>query len=162
MRVNYILLIAATMIFLSCSPEAQKVELSNPGFGVIATSIDVVAEGVDLPVLLRTDDIIKGIQFTLSWDPTIGQVIKPVLTAMNPGFTISSSDGARGEMKVLIFNMSGDELITSDPSIMTIPVRILDSNAIDFAMTFKDVMFAGPGGAAYEIPVTHANLKINR
>ncbi|NQT63895.1 MAG: hypothetical protein HQ556_13120 [Candidatus Marinimicrobia bacterium] len=162
MRLKISLLTTTLLIFLSCSQEVQKVELSNPGFGVTASSIDAADEGVDIPVLMQTDDIIKGIQFTLTWDPNVGQVIKPTLTATNPGFTISSSEGGQGEMKVLIFSMTGDVFNTSDPTIMTIPVRITDPDAPVFAMAFKDAIFAGPSAIAYEIPVLHAKLKINR
>ncbi len=160
MRVKYSIILITLVMFLSCSRETQNVELSNPGFGVIRTNIEVLDEGVDLPVLLRTDDIIKGIQFTLSWNPSVAQVIKPALTPTNPGFTISSSNGSQGEMKVLIFSMSGDVLNTTDSIIMTIPVRIIDPDAKLFNLVFKDVIFAGPGAVSYEIPVSQANLKV--
>ena len=153
---------AILWLLLSCSQEAKKIELSNPGFGVTASSIEATDEGVDLPVMLKTEDIIKGIQFTLTWDPNVAQVIKPTLTSTNSGFSISAGDGNRGEMKVLIFSMAGDVFNTDDPTIMTIPVRIIDSEATLFTMAFKDAIFAGPSAVAYEIPVLHANLKINR
>ncbi|MBC8193564.1 MAG: hypothetical protein ISR87_04455 [Candidatus Marinimicrobia bacterium] len=161
MRLLNCLLAATLLILLSCSQEAQIIELSDPGFGVTASSIDAADEGVDIPVLMKTDDIIKGIQFTLTWDPAVGQVIKPSLTSSNPGFTVSSSEGGRGEMKVLIFSMPGDVFNMSDPTIMTIPVRIINPDAPLFVLAFKDAIFAGPNGVAYEIPVFHAKLKIN-
>ncbi|MBT4036207.1 MAG: hypothetical protein HOB84_04080 [Candidatus Marinimicrobia bacterium] len=162
MRLKISLLVTLLLFFLSCSQEVQTVELSNPGFGITASSIDAAAEGVDIPVLMKTDDIIKGIQFTLTWDPGVGQVIKPTLTAANPGFTISSSEGGRGEMKVLIFSMTGAVFNTTDPAIMTIPVRIINPDAPDFTLAFNNAIFAGPSATAYEIPVLHAKLKINR
>ncbi len=162
MRVTYGLIIVLLLLLQSCSKETSNRELSHPGFGVTETTIKAVDAGVDLPVLLKTDDIIKGIQFTLSWDASIGQVLQPALTAANPGFTISSGEGDRGEMKVLIFSMTGDEINTTDPKIMTIPVRIIDPDASRFALAFKDAIFAGPSAVAYEIPVTHAKLEIIR
>ncbi|MBC8375600.1 MAG: hypothetical protein H8E26_06100 [FCB group bacterium] len=162
MRLKISLLATTLLIFLSCSQEVQQVELSNPGFGVTASSINAADEGVDIPVLMKTEDIIKGMQFTLTWDPNVGQVIKPSLTATNPSFTISASEGGRGEMKVLIFSMTGDVFNTSDPTIMMIPVRITDPDASVFTLAFKDAIFAGPSAIAYEIPVLHAKLKINR
>ncbi|NQV42967.1 MAG: hypothetical protein HQ506_11490 [Candidatus Marinimicrobia bacterium] len=161
MRPNNYLLLAIVLLFISCSQETQVVELSDPGFGVIATNIEAVDEGVDIPVLMKTNDVIKGMQFSLTWDPTVGQVIKPTLTSSNPGFTISSSEGGRGEMKVLIFSMTGDILDTSNPNIVTIPVRIIDPDAALFTLAFEDAIFAGPNAVAYDIPVLHANLKIN-
>ena len=162
MYVKLFLFATALLLLLSCSQKAQNIGLSNPGFGVTAVSIDAIAEGVDLPILMKTDDIIKGIQFTLTWDPAVAQVIKPVLTRSNPGFTISASEGGLGAMKVLIFSMSGDVFQTADPNIMTIPVRIIDPDATRFTLEFKDAIFAGPSAVAYEIPLWHAKLKINR
>ncbi len=161
MRLINCLLAATVLILLSCSQEAQIVELSDPGFGVTASSIDPNDEGVDIPVLMKTNDIIKGMQFTLVWDPDVGQVIKPSLTSSNPGFTISASEGGGGEMKVLIFSMSGDVFNTIDPTIMTIPVRIINPEATLFTMVFKDAIFAGPSAVAYSIPIFHGNLEIN-
>ncbi len=161
MHLKNSLLAATILFFLTCTQEVQKVELSSPGFGVTASSIDVADEGVDIPVLMKTDDVIKGMQFTLTWDPNIGQVIKPALTPANPNFTISASDGDLGEMKVLIFSMTGDVFNTDDPTVMNIPVRITDPDASMFSLAFKDAIFAGPSAIAYEIPVSHARLKIN-
>ena len=162
MRLTISLLATTLLFFQSCSQDVQKVELSNPGFGITASSIDAADEGVDIPVLMKTDDIIKGMQFTLTWDPSIGQVIKPSLTATNPGFTISASEGGLGQMKVLIFSMTGAVFNTTDPAIMTIPVRIINPDAPDFTLAFNNAIFAGPSATAYEIPVLHAKLKINR
>jgi hypothetical protein len=116
---------------------------------------------VDIPVLLKSSDVIKGIQFTLTWNSSVGQVLKPSLTASNPNFTVSTSEGNRGEMKVLIFSLTGDLINTEDDTIMTIPVRIINAEASDFTLAFKDVIFAGPNAISYDIPVFHANLKIN-
>jgi len=162
MRIKISLVIASIFICLSCSKETQQIELTNPGFGVTASTIDVVDEGFDVPVLLKSDEIIKGLQFTLSWDPAIAQVIQPVMTASNPGFTISSGDGVRGEMKVLIFSMTGDVMVTTNSTILNIPVRIIDPGAELFELSFNDAIFAGPSAVSYEIPITHANLKINQ
>ncbi len=161
MRHKYYLLITIFFFFLSCSQKAQIVELSDPGFGVTTSSIDAADAGVDIPVLMKTDEIIKGMQFTLGWDPVIGQVIKPSLTASNPGFTISASEGGRGEMKVLIFSMAGDVFNTSDLTVMNIPVRIISPEADFFTLRFENAIFAGPSAVSYEMPVFHANLKIN-
>lgn len=161
MKPKYYLLAALFLIFPSCSPQAPLAELSDPGFGVIASSIEAIDEGVDIPVLMKTADVVKGIQFTLTWDPAVGQVLKPALTATNPGFTISASEGGRGVMKVLIFSMSGEILETSNPNIMTIPIRIINPDAPLFKLEFKDAIFAGPNAMSYPIPVQHANLKIN-
>ena len=162
MRLKNYLLAAPLLLLLSCSQDIQIVELTNPGFGVTASSINATDEGVDIPVLMKTDDVIKGMQFTLTWDPGVSQVLKPSLTASNSGFTISSSEGGKGEMKVLIFSMTGEVFNTSDPNIMTIPVRIINPDAPTFALAFKNAIFAGPSAVAYEIPVHHANMKINR
>lgn len=161
MRQKYYLLITIFFLLVSCSKKAQIIELSDPGFGVTASSIGAADEGVDVSVMMKTDDIIKGMQFTLGWDPDVGQVIKPSLTSSNPGFTISASEGDRGEMKVLIFSMAGDVFNTSDPTVMTIPVRIINPEATFFTLTFENAIFAGPSAVSYDIPVFHANLKIN-
>ncbi|MCF7826997.1 MAG: hypothetical protein K9N29_10140, partial [Candidatus Marinimicrobia bacterium] len=123
MHAKYRLMIAMLMVLVSCAQdtETKKIELSNPGFGITETSIDALDEGVDVPVLLRTNDVIKGMQFTLSWNPNLGQVIKPALTDANPGFTISAGEPVNGEMKVLIFSMKGEVFNTDDSTIMTIP-----------------------------------------
>ena len=154
-------ILVTTLILVSCSQEVQEVELSKPGFGITATSIDATDEGVDIPVLMKTNDVIKGMQFTITWNPSVGQVLKPALTSTNPGFTISSSEGGEGEMKVLVFSMTGDVFNTSDPTIMTIPVRIIDPDAPLLKLVFKNAIFAGPSAVSYEIPVLHANLRIN-
>jgi len=163
MHAKYRLMIVTLMVLVSCSQDMEtKIELSNPGFGITETSIKAMDEGIDLPVLLKTDDVIKGMQFTLSWDPSIGQVIQPTLTNTNPGFTLSAGVAGNGEMKILIFSMQGDVFNTGESTIMTIPVRIIDPDATIFSLTFKDAIFAGPGAVSYPIPVTHARLKINR
>lgn len=163
MKMNKIsLLTSITLLLISCSSEPKEKDLTSPGFGVTATSIRAADEGVDIPVLLKSDEIIKGMQFTLAWDPNIGQVIQPVLTEANQGFTVSSSDGERGEMKVLIFSMTGDILSTTESVVMNIPIRITDLESETFDLFFYDAIFAGPKAVSYEIPVTHANLKIQR
>ncbi len=163
MHTKFILIFSSLIFLFSCAQTtAEKIELSNPGFGVIETSISAITEGVDIPVLLNSNDVIKGIQFTLSWDPTVGQVLQPTLTSSNPGFTISSSESQHGEMKVLIFSMSGDIFTVTDPEVMKVPVRIIDEEAPIFKLFFNDAIFAGPSSVSYQIPVEHANLRIDR
>jgi len=160
-RLSY--LIAGGMllcIFMGCSSRSDELELTDPGFGITATRIKAADSGVDIPVLLQSDDPIKGLQFTLEWNPKLGQVIKPVMTEKNAGFTISTSEVSGGVMKVLAFSMSGDQLDTSDPVIMHIPIRITDSSTDSFELLFQDVIFAGPAAASYDIPITHAKLKV--
>jgi|FLOH01.1.fsa_nt_gi hypothetical protein len=163
MRLGQLISIGALTLLMSCSSETpNNMEISDPGFGIVASSVDARLEGVDIPILLKSADVIKGIQFTMSWDPEIGQVIEPSLTELNPGFTVSSSEGTNGQMKVLIFSMTGDVLNTNELKFMTVPVRIIDREAQTFDLSFKDVIFAGPNATSYSIPVTHAKLKIKR
>lgn len=160
-KFNYLIL--ALVFIISCSRDVPTtLELSNPGFGITQTTIDARPEGVDVPVLIKTNDVIKGLQFTLSWNPELGQVIKPSLTDANPGFTISAGEAVNGEMKILIFSMQGEAFDTKEQVIMNIPIRIIDPDADLFTLTFRNTIFAGPGAISYEIPVTHARLKINR
>lgn len=161
-KTKFSILAIITLALIACSSEPKERKLTSPGFGVTATSIRVADEGIDIPVLLISDEVIKGMQFTLSWNPNVGQVIKPALTESNQGFTISSSEGERGEMKVLIFSMTGDVLNTAEPVVMNIPIRIIDPEAEAFELFFYDAIFAGPKAVSYEIPVTHAKLKITR
>jgi len=163
MRLPQMIFIVAPAFLMSCSSETlEKIEISDPGFGIVAASVDSHIEGVDIPVLLKSADVIKGIQFTLSWDSEIGQVIEPKLTDMNNGFTISSSEGIEGQMKVLVFSMTGEVLNTTELELMTIPVRIIDQEADTFNLSFRDVIFAGPNAASYSIPITNAKMKIKR
>lgn len=162
MKLNFSLIVVSTLLLLACSQESKESELTSPGFGVTANTIRADQEGMDIPVLLKTEETIKGLQFTLSWDPTIGQVIKPELTEANSGFTVSTTDAVRGEMKVLIFSMTGDVLNTAEPVIMHIPIRIMDGEAENFELFFNDAIFAGPKAVAYQIPVSHGQLKILR
>ena len=162
MRASLNLTIVTLVLLASCSRESRELELNNPGFGVMATTIDAQAEGVDLPIHIKSDEVIKGIQYTMVWDPSVGQVMQPQLTEANSDFTISSTDGLGGKMKVLIFSMTGVELNMEESSIMNIPVRILDPEATDFTIIFEDVIFAGPNASSYSIPISHANLEIIR
>ncbi len=161
MYLKHYLILIVSILLISCSGEPAKIELSNPGFGVVETSIEARSEGVDLPVLLKTDEAIKGIQFTLAWEPSIGIVGTPVLTGNNSGFTITAKTRTNGTMKVLIFSMTGEELNTKDPEIMRIPVSILDPESSLFTLEFEKVIFAGPNARSYDIPVTDARLKIS-
>lgn len=160
LRIGIIIFTIAT--FFSCAKQESTNVLSSPGFGIIETSVTTSVAGVDLPVYLKSDDIIRGIQFTLHWDETVGQVIKPELTEANPGFTVSAGEASGGQMKVLIFSMSGDDLVVGDNAFLTIPIRIIDTEASAFKITFKDPIFAGPKASSYSIPVSHANLKISK
>ncbi len=160
MRIKYILILLSLILFLSCSKEPPEVTLSDPGFGVVETQINAGPKVVDLPVLFNTELEVKGIQFTLTWDATIAKVGQPQLTDQNPGFTVSTSKGGQGAMKVLIFSMTGDVLNTLDPEIMTIPVSILDPQAEAVSLIFDQAVFAGPNAMSYDIPITHASLTI--
>jgi len=155
-----IIFISLAFLMLGCSQESNRIALTDPGFGITATTIHSRDEGEDVPILLKSEEVIKGIQFTMVWDARIGQVIKPALTSANPGFTISVNDSERGRMKVLVFSITGEEFNQTDSSIMSVPIRITDPEAQEFDLVFEDVIFAGPNATAYEIPVSHANLKI--
>lgn len=157
---RYTLLAMTAFLFMHCAQEPAKIELSNPGFGMVETSIAIRAEGTDLPVLLNTDQAIKGIQFTMVWDPTLAVVGQPVLTPTNSGFTVSAKKNINGTMKVLVFSMTGDVLNTTDPHVMNIPVSILEIEATKISIDFEDVIFAGPSATSYDIPVTQARLKV--
>ncbi len=159
---RYIFVLLVLALFSSCSRETPPVELSDPGFGIVQTSIDAGDETVDLPVLIRTDKEIKGIQFTLTWDASIAKVGEPELTALNPDFTVSSRKGSIDKMKVLVYSLTGAVMNVSDPTILTIPMSIIDSQAKTVSLVFDKPVFAGPNAISYTIPVTHAKLRIQQ
>ncbi|NQV15042.1 hypothetical protein HQ531_06250 [bacterium] len=161
MQIRLIIISTALILLISCTSEKQKIELSDPGFGVVETSIDAGSKVVNLPVLINTQEEIKGIQFTMTWDEEVAKVGKPHLTKLNSGFTVSTGAPARGQMKVLVFSMAGDVLNTLEPEILSIPITIIDPAAAEFSLIFENAIFAGSNAKSYEIPVSHANLKIN-
>ncbi|MEA3287288.1 MAG: hypothetical protein U9Q77_07925 [Candidatus Marinimicrobia bacterium] len=161
MRFRYFIPLLILILFNFCSKQSPEVQLSDPGFGVVETHIDV-DKVVDLPVLIKFDQVIKGIQFTLTWDTAIVKVGQPELTELNSGFTVSTSKGTGGEMKVLVFSMTGDVLNTSEPEILSIPISVLDSLADQVSLLFDKAVFAGPNALSYDIPVTHANLTVRK
>jgi len=154
-------LVAFFILLISCTTEeSPKAQLSNPGFGVIETSISRDVNTTNLPVLIKTDQVIKGLQFTLTWDGTAAKIGQPQLTGLNSKFTVSVGKASAGQMKVLVFSMTGEALDTSEPVFMTIPVSILDSETEEISIFFNKAVFAGPNASSYDIPVTHAQLKV--
>ncbi len=160
--INYSIITILIALTISCAKKVQNVAISDPGFGITTTIIEARSEGVDIPVFMKTQDVIKGFQFTLKWNPSVGQVLAPQLTDANSGFTVSAGEGTDGAMKVLVFSMSGDILQVPDTEILTIPVRIIDSDATTFSITLADAIFAGPKATSYNIPVTHGRMTIEQ
>ena len=160
MKLKLIGTLMLILVFISCSDQPDTPELTSPGFGVVESVIDARPEGVDIPILMKSEDIIKGIQFTLVWDVKKGIVGKPLLTDANASFTLTSSNPSNGRIKVLIYSMSGDQLDLSDPQILTFPVSIIDQSVTDFTVIFENPIFAGPSASSYTIPVTHAKMKV--
>ncbi len=160
MRLRYIIILITLVLISACTREAPKSELSDPGFGVLEDIIEAGVGLVHLPVLLKSDQVIKGIQFTLAWDTTIAKLGKPLLTDLNPGFNVSTSEAVDGQMKVLIFSLTGDELNTLVPEILTIPVSLINPQADQLILSFEEAVFAGPNAMSHKIPISHAKLKV--
>ena len=156
------LLLVSLILIMGCSREAPEQSLTDPGFGVTTLEIKAGAGPTNLPVYLKSAEPVKGIQFTLKWDPTIGQVSQPVLAPGNPGFTVSSNQGRPGSMKVLVFSLQGDILDPNQQEILNIPIEISSSAAERFTLRFDEAVFAGPSAKSYAIPVSHADLRIMR
>jgi len=149
-------------LFGSCSRELPEKSLSRPGFGVTQTRIIADGSETELPVLLNTTDIIKGLQFTLVWDVNQVRVGEPRLTETNPDFTVSVGNSRNGRMKVLVFSMTGGAMNTTDPEILKLPVRVIDPKADEVQIRLDKAVFAGPHAKSYAIPVTHAQLTVER
>ncbi len=148
------------IMLIACTEEGSQNTLSEPGFGIVETRISALENTTQIPVLLKTDELIKGLQFTLSWDTTLVTVGPPELNDLNASFTLKVGEGSLGKMKVLVFSMSGDALDTSEPAFMMLPVTLFDTQADVIDIFLNDVVFAGPQAASYSIPVTHAKLKV--
>jgi len=159
-EVRYILGILMLLGLLACSKAPDKKVLSTPGFGIIEDQIAGSGQTVELPVLLNTDQDIKGLQFTLIWDPAIARVGPPQLTAENPDFTVSTGNGRDGRMKVLVFSMTSAIMHTENPVILTLPVTVIATAGQEVSIQFAKAVFAGPNAKSYTIPVTHAQLEV--
>lgn len=162
MHLKHISILILLILLISCDSDKTRIELTTPGFGVVETSIDATSKTVDLPVLINTQDEIKGVQFTLKWDTKIAEVGQPKVNELNPGFTVSAGKAVNGQMKVLMYSLAGEVLNTSESQILTIPITIINSEADNFSLIFDNAVFAGPNAKSYEIPVTHAQLKLTR
>ena len=160
MRLKRILAGMMIVMLIACTGNTPEKTLSTPGFGVVETRIAATAGEVEIPILLKTTDVIKGLQFTLVWDKNQVRVGEPLLTETNPGFTVSTGNGRQGRMKVLVFSMTGEEMNTSDPEILKLPVRVVDPQAQDVMIQFDKAVFAGPHAKSYAIPVSNAQLKV--
>ncbi len=157
--VSHILMI--TFVFLvGCSSDSKDPVLTSPGFGITKSEVSRSISETEIPVYLKYDEPVKGIQFTLDWDPDQADVGQPVINATNPGFTVSSKSAPGGRMKVLIFSMQGDVFDLTDPEVFRLPIKITDENCTEFNLRFEDAVFAGPSAASYDIPVSHAKFKV--
>ena len=160
MHIARIFVFLYLLILIGCASEKQKPVLSDPGFGVTAVEIQAGAEDVEIPVYLKYDEPVKGIQFTLVWDAAKVEVSKPILLDTNPSFTVSNNEPRNGQMKVLIFSMQGNILDVSDPEVFRLPLKLIDKEAPEVELRFENAVFAGPSASSYDIPITHAKIKI--
>lgn len=162
MKSSRIFGVIIVLMFIGCSTERKEKELSEPGFGITAIDIKAGKDEIGIPVYLKFNEDVKGIQFILSWDETIAEISQPEMTRTNPNFTVSNNQARDGKMKVLIFSMQGDVMDVTDPHIFDLPIEIINDEASELTVHFEDVVFAGPNASSYEIPVTHAQLAILR
>ena len=152
------------MLFLltACSSDSVEVELTDPGFGFTWKQISAEPAGFDVPIHLKYPEPMKGIQFTLVWDPSEGMVGEPVLREPNQSFSLSVNKKTPGRMKVLIYSMTSETFDLSSSHIMDLPVSILSREVQQFKLMFEDAIFAGPQAAAYTLPISHGQFEVLR
>ena len=160
MKMRYMIFGLMSMLLITtCGKEVKVESFPNPGFGFNQSSIHQ-RDGM-LPLLLAHDQPIKGVQFTLRWDPSQLKLETPLVTESNSEFTVSANPGTPGRMKVLLFSFQGGELDLTDSQILQIPYAVTSQSIQKISIQLEDVVFAGPAATSYEIPVSQGDFEVS-
>ena len=112
--------------------------------------------GPAIPVSVRSDQMVAGLQMTLTFDPAKLAVGTPQLPGRSAGMTLQSHTDD-GQIRLVLFSPDGYGITAGDGHILFIPVRILNGTP---AVTMSQVVLADrqaqaisviPGNAAVQV-----------
>lgn len=153
------LLLFVGFVVIACSKEEVAVESAQPGFGI--GEVEINSGAAKIPVFLRYDKPVKGVEFVLSWNLSELEVKSPILLPGNESFSVHSKVRDGNQLKVLVFSMKGDAMDLSNEIILHLPVVSMDGFKGISQLSFSDYVFAGGNSASYDIPVENGIISVN-
>ena len=102
---------------------------------------------------MSNDDSVAGFQFTLDFNPNIGDVVSVSTTNRTEGFNVSTNNGI-----VVGFSLTGDVIAPGDGPIVS--VTVVGSSTGTAAACLSDVVISDPAGQAMNPTATCGTLSV--
>ena len=160
--VTILMALIAMLILAACGKnDSKKTAVAEIPEGLALGSV-TVADGqiVNLPMTLKSELPVLGLQFDIAWDTSLVTLGEPVMVASNEFMSIRSKMGA-GRSRSLIFNTQSKAMDLTAGEILTIPVTIHSRMVGETPIQLTQVIVAGSNAKQIDLPVLSGKIVLS-
>jgi len=145
-------LVGIINIILGRPIEAPGIGFSAP-LVVVDLDLDGLKKGTDDRIYVHSEEIVPvaGVQLKLEYDPDQLSFSSPLVTDRSSDFIIQYKDEGKGELILVMYNLSGGAIEPGAGNIISLPAKLKPGLEGDPEIDIKEAIVADPGAAV--IPV---------
>ncbi|MCF7797114.1 MAG: hypothetical protein K9N11_05340 [Lentisphaeria bacterium] len=127
---------------------------------ILGTETGTTGDTLLVPLMLKTQDKVMGIQFDVVWDSSMITVGEPQLSLDNEHMSIRTRD--KGDRKtVIIFSLQGTAMDLVSNEVLKFPVIVHTEKSGDTPLHLTQVIVAGQGAEQLDIGMQAGKVHLN-
>jgi hypothetical protein len=140
--------------------------IDSPGLGytaplaVVDLDLDDLKKGTDDRIYVHSQELVPvaGVQLKLKYDPDEISFSSPVVTDRSDDFIIQYKDEGKGELTLVMYNLSGKSIDPGEGRIISLPVNLRPGFKGEPRIEINQAVMADPG--AVVIPVGRKGTRL--
>jgi hypothetical protein len=116
------------------------------------------ADNIALRFNLDYEGMVRGLQFTLRYDPSMVAMGAPQLVVLQDQVVISGNEAQPGELTVVVVNTAGGGIQQADGQVLVVPLSLKARRGETARIDLRDVLLAGPEGRLIPVQAKSTTL----
>lgn len=160
MATNALLMTALVVVLVACGNKNSKPASADIPEGLALGNVTGSAgQTLDVPLTLKSEDPVLGMQFDVVWDTSLVTLGEPVMVANNQHMSVRTKL-TEGRLRTLIFNTQSRPMDLTAGKILTLPVTIHSQMVGETPLQLTQVIVAGPNAKQIEVPIQFGRVHL--
>jgi hypothetical protein len=143
--------------------------IEAPGLGytaplaVVDLDLEGVKKGTDNRIYVHSEELVPvaGVQLKLGYDPDEITFSSPLATDRSDDFIIQYKDNGKGEMVLVMYNLSGKSIEPGEGNILSLPVNVAPGLKGEPQVEINEAIMADPGAVVIPVGRKGARLPVD-
>lgn len=150
----------ALMVFACGKGDSKSDAVEIPPGLALGNLTAAYGQTIEVPMTLKTDELIMGLQFDLVWDTSLVKIGEPVMVLDNQHMSIKTRMN-EGRLRTLIFSVQSKPMNLVTNEVLKIPVTVRSRLVGQTPLQLTQVIVAGSDAHQLQVPVQSGVIKLS-